>query len=485
MTDSIVVTNDDRIAAARRWIEEGRNDIEQFKGSYNDAQPSSPTASADAASKAIDEHQAQNNADIEAGIARANDTFQQALASFVGAIQVYYTALARTYNDNKNVRDRAEEAAQKNTDSSTQKLDQINFGTANSRLNELDSLLAKVKNERNEIGARIVRNLPIVPARYDRFKSSPTSYIGQQIRQNLINIESMRKAASSLTVEQNDYLAKADNLLHIVDLEGGSTPDHDLNNRIIVARQLIDLAAGRNVDWKADSAKKIECEGKTISERDRNRLRTSEYAKLYISDPDSFKWPGMAAYASDLVGFGIDVGGFLKHYPDYAGVVQETGKFMAEGNAAVFNDIYWQFDAYSAGGIEEIKRLAEVQELTDDQLKAWLVIDDGRKTGDQEQVWLGNELLLRYEQFVTLQPIYKQYSDLSLLLSPFMISPIPGDMEIFQIEVPGGNVGNRDDRWSWITKSMLPAYRKLSDQNRNKATSDLSNLIIDSAGVCK
>ncbi len=55
----------------------------------------------------------------------------------------------------------------------------------------------------------------------------------------------------------------------------------------------------------------------------------------------------------------------------------------------------------------------------------------------------------------------------------------------FQVNFPGGNFGNRYVLWSWITGSMLPAYKALSDQNRDKILRDLSGLINDSAGVCK
>jgi hypothetical protein len=49
-----------------------------------------------------------------------------------------------------------------------------------------------------------------------------------------------------------------------------------------------------------------------------------------------------------------------------------------------------------------------------------------------------------------------------------MESPIPRDSVTFQDAVPGGDIGDFDDRWDWITGSMLPAWQEAEDQLRDE-----------------
>lgn len=41
-----------------------------------------------------------------------------------------------------------------------------------------------------------------------------------------------------------------------------------------------------------------------------------------------------------------------------------------------------------------------------------------------------------------------------------MGSPAPGHDTTFQEHVPDGDIGDPDDRWTWISESMLPAWRQ-------------------------
>lgn len=45
------------------------------------------------------------------------------------------------------------------------------------------------------------------------------------------------------------------------------------------------------------------------------------------------------------------------------------------------------------------------------------------------------------------------------LVAP-LTSPIPGDPVAFQDHASWGDLGNFEDRWSWIDQSMLPAWRE-------------------------
>lgn len=329
------------------------------------------------------------------------------------------------------------------------------------------------------------KNLPKdVPAGFNNLKSPPGSPVGQQIRNQLMELDKL-KATPGISEAEQSYIAKAEDLIKKADQQSDDQSGQEAKNLLILAQEYIDMAGRKNVNWKEASRKKVECPQKEVTPRERNRLISAEYAALYLSDPSVYKWAGMAAFASDLVGIGIQFGEFLKYYPDYANVVQQTEEFLAAGNAAVFNDIYWQHEAYRVGGLEEMKRLRATEQIVQDQIEAWELIDKGNKNGDANMIWLGNKKLLRYEQFITLQPIYEKFSDLSKLISPFMISPIPGNLDPFQVAVPLGNIGDKNDRWNWIAGSMLPSWNTLSDKDRGKAMSELTSIVENSKGVCK
>lgn len=205
----------------------------------------------------------------------------------------------------------------------------------------------------------------------------------------------------------------------------------------------------------------------------RNRAVTRAYAELYFLDPELYKWAGMAAFASDLVGSGIRQAEAARLHggPPIPGVSDfsftELSRALQYGNALVFTDIYWQHVAYHHGGIDALRRAHEAGELHDTLYEGWLMIDAGRRRYDPELVWAGNANLLYYEQRVTLQEgVYDQHRRMFQRLSgPIghlqpMGSPVPGHETTFQEHVPGGDLGDPDDRWAWISDSMLPAWRQ-------------------------
>lgn len=208
-----------------------------------------------------------------------------------------------------------------------------------------------------------------------------------------------------------------------------------------------------------------------------NRRITAAYAEMYLSDPSKFVWAGMAAFASCDVGKGM---GQAKALRDEAGnpliaigtlltgapTGTELATALGKGNLGVYADIYWQHLAYAQGGIQEMRDLKARGELLVEQLNAWELVEQGK-------VWEGNRQLLVYEQSVTLQKgVYDQHSkafkDMSWLAdyAPWMLkSPVPGHDVAFTECVPGGNLGAFDDRWKWIDTSMLPAWKKLTQDN--------------------
>ncbi len=225
--------------------------------------------------------------------------------------------------------------------------------------------------------------------------------------------------------------------------------------------------------WKSRATGEISCGAKDRTTNvAQNLLITRAYAKLYIDNQSIFKWAGMAAYASDMVGLGIAGGKAIDIFADStlrnAGGqilpqrhnVVDLDNMLIAGNKAVYADVYWQHLAYKAKGLDEVlKQVTRLPPKNNGILKeAWTLIDRGAKKKDVGSVWAGNTLLLRYEQEVTLQDIYDNYPALAATLSYVMVSPLPGHLGALGRK---GKVGNFVDRWRWITEVLLPQWRRL------------------------
>jgi hypothetical protein len=233
-----------------------------------------------------------------------------------------------------------------------------------------------------------------------------------------------------------------------------------------------------------------------------NRRITAAYARMYLRDPSTFRWAGMAAYASAMVGEGLRQAQLVREGvggPVFAAGEIATGaptgtqmmSALGAGNIGVYRDIYWQHLAYSRGGIAELERVFRTQEIRFPQraLDAWRLIDRGHALvaqGNARQgndlVWQGNEALLRFEQEETLQHgVYDLHREAFRWSSswPNMLplrSPVPGDTADFGTIVPGGDLGEFTQRWRWIHDSMLPTYRHLVEQNPQRVRHDMEEL---------
>lgn len=178
----------------------------------------------------------------------------------------------------------------------------------------------------------------------------------------------------------------------------------------------------------------------------------------------------MGAFASALVGKGMFQAEKLRLVDPPDVMLGADGEKLSEalavGNLAVYDDIAWQHLAYASGGIAEIERIAEAGKLSAAVLRV-AEHRRGVRMGNEALVWEGNRALLQFEQLETLQKgVYDrfpaQFESLSQnLIVPDLASPIPGDRGTFQSVVPGGDIGRFEDRWKWITGSMLPAWKKL------------------------
>ena len=228
--------------------------------------------------------------------------------------------------------------------------------------------------------------------------------------------------------------------------------------------------------WKLQSNGQISCGvGSKTSNLAQNLLITKAYAKLYIENPKIFKWAGMAAYASDMVGAGIATGKALDAFVDgnmrslLASPPQQRmnatnlDNMLIEGNKAVYRDIFWQHLAFKEAGVEQVKKEISRQGLPKSStlIEAWELIDQGERKKNPGLVWEGNTLLLQYEQRVTLQPIYDRYRSLSDRLSFYMVSPLPMHLGRFPSGGASASVANFDDRWRWIVGVLVPEWKRL------------------------
>lgn len=248
--------------------------------------------------------------------------------------------------------------------------------------------------------------------------------------------------------------------------------------------------------------------GETHSAHARNRAITGAYAALFLKNPDAFLWAGMAAYASQQVGFGIDATGgpfgirATEILPDPIGIgplfkpfengLESFGSvfpnplrdLLIAGNGGVYRDIAPLFLAYLDGGLDAVLALE-----VDERLKSgFRLIDSGTKLRERGlnaagdlAVWEGNKLLLRYEQQVTLQgSVYDPARLLWKLVSGAMLMrfetgpvPNPASWTLFQQAVPLGDIGSFHDRWEWISAAMLPLWKSLLEKAPASVRSDM------------
>jgi hypothetical protein len=232
--------------------------------------------------------------------------------------------------------------------------------------------------------------------------------------------------------------------------------------------------------WHARANALVSCEeGSRTTNIAQNLLITKAYATMYLSNPRVFKWAGMAAYASDMVGAGIASGKAVDVFIDAAAMnlvyprptkdaarvnITDLDLMLIVGNKAVYRDIYWQHLAYREAGIDELLGLLKtVPGPRIDLLRdGWTNISKGDKENNQGLIWKGNELLLMYEQLVTLQPVYDRFPALTAVLSAVMISPLPLQLGVFQVSQPRQSIGQFANRWKWISEVLLPHWKRLA-----------------------
>jgi hypothetical protein len=166
--------------------------------------------------------------------------------------------------------------------------------------------------------------------------------------------------------------------------------------------------------------------------------------------------------------------------PDWMARVDSRQVFqgLADGNLAIFIDMYKAGLAYSDNKFETINNSAE---FSNEQKDAWEVIERGQTAGKIEVIWEGIDGLVDVEQRVALQRVLDKDPDLwrratnnpgarmPWLLRYKMASPFPADTSTFQdyrVNPDGNNpripadatFDQVEHRLTWI-RSRIPKYR--------------------------
>ncbi|NWJ44569.1 MAG: DUF2515 family protein [Chloroflexi bacterium] len=216
----------------------------------------------------------------------------------------------------------------------------------------------------------------------------------------------------------------------------------------------------------------------------RNKLINKAYAEMYLSDPATFKWAGLASFASRNVGekmellrnlskasVGTLIASFGTALPLYliSSEIKYLYKAVSEGNKLIFTDMYWQHLAYRDAGLEELERIYLQGGLPEKAIKAWRLLDEGKKTGNQDMIWQANIDILQREQWDIVHPaLYagKRNEDLWELISTshnltgvLITSPVPGVEKRFKDCVPNANLAKLKDRWKWCTDFIMPDWK--------------------------
>ncbi|MFC7495851.1 MULTISPECIES: DUF2515 family protein [unclassified Nocardioides] len=241
----------------------------------------------------------------------------------------------------------------------------------------------------------------------------------------------------------------------------------------------------------------------------RNVDISSHYARTYLELPTCLKWAGMAAFASHHVRLALFP---LRLDTDRAGFVdlpRSLGRrkvlrtmdvdTIRVTNNAIFDDIFWVHRAYLSGGIGLVRRLLAPEPGYASILAGFETIDRGRRvledpaaTADarrdaEDLVWTGNVQLLEHEQRALVQPHFDRLSCMSARLvsigaattfevrgprreaayfTSFYLTSLTRGMPDVLRAGSWPRITRYDDRWRWISTSVVPRFRRFDADTR-------------------
>jgi len=236
----------------------------------------------------------------------------------------------------------------------------------------------------------------------------------------------------------------------------------------------------------------------------RNVEISSRYAWVYRSLPRCLKWAGMAAIASHHVRLALFPLRLDSDRTGYVDIPRSLGRrrlLLADVHAiratnnAIFDDIFWVHLAYVTAddGMQRLRTLLRGRPEHASVLAGFEAIDHGRRILDgpssraadrreaHDLIWRGNVLLLEHEQRALVQPRFDHLSCAFARLaslgaaSSFEVRGIRQELRYltsfslysFTRGVPGSlrartwpRITRYDDRWRWITGSVVPQFRR-------------------------
>ena len=257
----------------------------------------------------------------------------------------------------------------------------------------------------------------------------------------------------------------------------------------------------------------------------RNVEISSRYAWLYKVLPACLKWAGMAAIASHHVRLALfplrldaDRTGYVD-IPHSLGrrrlLLQDVHTIRATNNA-IFNDIFWVHIAYVTAddGIERLRTLLQDEPDYRPVLAGFEAIDEGRRVLDDpaasaeerraatDLIWIGNVQLLEHEQRALVQPCFDHLSCAFARLvslgaaSSFEVRGVRKELAYFTSfylysltrGLPAAarahtwpRITRYDDRWRWITTSVVPQFRRF-DADMRLVDASMQRIFDDAVG---
>ncbi len=252
----------------------------------------------------------------------------------------------------------------------------------------------------------------------------------------------------------------------------------------------------------------------------RNLEISSRYAWVYKRLPACFKWAGMAAIASHHVRLALfplrldtDRAGFVdipRNLMRQKVLLTEDVNTIRATNNAIFDDIFWVHLAYltADNGIDRLRALLRADPHYEPILAGFEAIDRGRRIlGDEtmsveaqrtadELIWEGNIQLLEHEQRALVQPHFDHLScAFARLISigsatsfevrglrqevahftSFYLYSLTRRMPHVARTRAWPRITRFDDRWCWITASVVPCFQKF-DSNTHLIDASLRRI---------
>ncbi|MGH3455246.1 MAG: DUF2515 family protein [Nocardioidaceae bacterium] len=253
----------------------------------------------------------------------------------------------------------------------------------------------------------------------------------------------------------------------------------------------------------------------------RNVEISSRYAWIYCRLPSCFKWAAMAAIASNHVRLALlplrldaDPSGYVnlpRSLNRHKVLLTEDVNAVRTTNNAIFDDIFWVHLAYLAGedGMDVLRTLLLGDAHYSQVLVAFDAIDRGRRVLEDpmsleheraaatDAIWEGNVAILEHEQRALVQPNFDRLSGAFARIASmgsastfevrglrqglgyftsFYLSSLTRGLPRAARARTWPNIIRFEDRWPWLTTSVVPRFRRL-DANQFMIQSSMRRIL--------